>query len=416
MLRRLALVIVGLASALVVCGSGGAEAAPPLYVYEGAGCEGLAKLPQFEALIGRPVDGVVDFNDYTLTAPKALAQLNWQLGCWQSGRVRNIAISIGLKFNGMTMKSIVAGDMDAIAKQMGQALVAHGFRRAYIRLGWEMNGGWYGWGNTGALYAAAFNRLAPILKSGCPDCTIVFNPTIDADPTPELPGAANIGAMGLDVYATSWLGGKQTEPELWTNNLNGWQGIATIGSPYHSLPVVVPEFGVGSRSDGHGACSGKTATACDDPVYMADALAYFAHVNAAFVGYWDYDAGDYNSKISDGSRPHQAAAFLEVYGSAGMKALLHAMSAPFTTQTPPTVTCTNCHAALIQTAPSRWMICIQALDPHPSATVNWGQSTNADLYDPGGASPTTPIKALKTATSWTGVLTPGRPIVIAISQ
>jgi hypothetical protein len=299
---------------------------------------------------------------------------------------------------------------------MGQSLVSHGFPHAYIRLGWEMNGGWYGWGRTGATYAAAFNHLAPILKSGCPDCTIVFNPTIDSDPRPELPGAANIGAMGVDVYATSWLGGKQTEPALWTNNLNGWEGIAAIASIYRGLPIVFPEFGVGSRGDAHGACSEKTKTACDDPVYMADALAYFSKINAAFVGYWDYDAGDYNSKISDGSRPHEALAFLEVYGSPGMKALVNASAAPFTTQTPPAVTCTNCSAAVIQTAPGRWMISVLGVAGRPSATVSWGPSTHAELYDPSGASPTTPIKALGAAASWTGVLTPGRPMVIAMSQ
>jgi hypothetical protein len=397
---------------------------PLLYVYEGGGCTGLANLPKFRAMLGRQEDGIVDFNDFTETRANAALNADWALGCWK-GHVANVAYSVGLAFSNTTTAEVAAGLADAQYAHIGASLVSHGFPKAYVRLGWEMNGGWYPWGQKGATYVAAFNHVAPIIKARCPDCTIVFNPSAGIDPTREFPGPVNIGAMGWDDYVNSWnSGGAKDEPGLFAGDNAGpyWSfqsGYTSYSKNYYASlgsGPIVPEFGVGSRSDGHGACTGKTATACDDPYAMTAALSAFSAGGVKLVGYWDYNAGDYNSKISDGSRPHQALAFINVYGSAGMKAIFNAEALPFTTQTPPTVTCSSCHAAVIQNGPNHWMICILALDAHPSATVTWGKSTNANLYDPNSASPATPIRALRAATSWTGVLSPGKPLVIGLLQ
>ena len=60
-----------------------AATAPKLYVYEGTGGTGSANLPKFKGMLGRKVDRVVDFNEYTQTPPNALSNLNRLLGCWQ---------------------------------------------------------------------------------------------------------------------------------------------------------------------------------------------------------------------------------------------------------------------------------------------------------------------------------------------
>ncbi len=57
-----------------------------------------------------------------------------------------------------------------------------------------------------------------------------------------------------------------------------------------------------------------------------------------------------------------------------------------------------------------------AASPAPP-TVSWsGKNINSNVYNPAGASPTTPVKALSETSSWTGVLTPNQSIVIAVAQ
>ena len=398
-----------------------ARAAPLLYVYRGAGCTGLAALPQFEAMLGRKVDGVVDFNDYTKNPDDAVANLNWQLGCWQ-GHGRKLAISIGLAFNGLSTADIVAGKGDVMFQKMGAALVSHGFGSADVRLGWESNGGWYRWGRTGAVYAAAFDRAARVLKAtrGA-HFTVWYNPAAGMEMNDEQPTAED--GFALDEYANSWnSGGAKTEPGLWKGDLDGWWGFRTLGEwPKAGLPTAVPEFGVGSRGDGHGACTETAATACDDPYFLSAALEQADRVHARFVGYWDYNAGDYNSQVSSGERPGEAAVLMRTYGSPNLKAILAAHSGPLTGGVAPHVTCTDpsgavaCQFAAIQMGPSRWDVVAWAGAAHRSVVLSWsGRTATAHLYAP--ASGTGVSRALGAANRAEVAFHAGDEYVVAIQQ
>lgn len=398
------------------------QAAPLLYVYRGAGCTGVAALPQVEAMLGRRVDGVVDFNDYTLPPASAVANLKWQLGCWQGAGRSKIAISIGLAFNGLSTADIAAGKGDATFAQMGAVLVAHGFAAADIRLGWESNGGWYAWGRKGATYATAFDRAAKILKATRgSNFTVWYNPAAGMEMNNELPTAED--GMAHDWYANTWnSGGAAREPGLWTGNLTGWWGFNGLGTwPRASLPTAIPELGVGSRSDGHGACMGTDATACDDPSFLISALAQATKVGVRFVGYWDYDAGDYNSQVSSGERPGEAAVLIQTYGGVNTRAILANRARPHATRPAPALTCTDpagavaCHAVSIQTAPSHWDIVAWAGSAHRSAKLSWsGKTLNANLYKPAGG--TGVARALGPASSVTVAFKGGDQIIVGIQQ
>jgi len=398
-----------------------ARATPQLFVYVGAAPKWINSIYQFRAFLGRQEDGIVEFNNYGLTRANAALNADGGLGAWQDVGVKNISYAVGLAFADTTIEQVAAGVADAQYAYIGKSLVSHGFPNAYVRLGWEMNGGWYAWGQKGATYVAAFNHVAPIIKANCPGCTIVWNPAMTIDPTPEMPGVANVGAVGPDVYSTGYASaGVQTEPALWNDNYNygagGIKGLTQMGAPYNKLPIAIPEFGVGSSDSGEGACHSTGVNDCDDGVYMTDALAYFDSIGAAYVGYWDYDAGDANTKISDGSRPHEALAFLNEFGSAAMKAIFNAHAATFTDQPPPTFTVVNCHAIAFQNAPGHFMAVVWADDAWPSASVSWSAGSNANVYNPSSATPTAVVQALGAAKTWTGVLKPGQPIVIGISE
>ncbi|MHB8286706.1 MAG: glycoside hydrolase family 26 protein [Caulobacteraceae bacterium] len=325
-----------LATAALSAFAATAQAAPLVYVYKGSGCTGVAALPAFRNLLSRQEDGVVDFGTYGTgtSMASATSEASWALGCWQ-GKVKNIAYSVGMAFSDATTAQIGTGKADAFFTAMGASLVSHGFPNAYVRLGWEMNGSWYPWGGLGATYVTAFNKAAVDLKKGCPNCKIIWNPVSGGNaPSSEFPGVSNIDVIGDDEYASSWnSGGVTVEPGLFgtatTGDYGGAWGFISyrpgsrafyVGTATGQKPYAIPEMGVGSRSDGHGACTSTTATGCDDGVFMADELA--SATAAQFIGFWDYNAGDYNSQFSDASRPTEALAFLQAEGSSYLQAYL----------------------------------------------------------------------------------------------
>ena len=313
-----------------------------LYVYKGAGCTGRSALPSFETFIGRKVDGVVDFIDYTNTWSQLQGEASWAIGCW-AGDGRKLALSVPLSvanYQSQTGSSqfadIAAGRMDSYYTLIATSLVAHGFANAQIRLGWEENGSWYPWSaaKNPAQFQAAFAHVYALFKATPGSAfTVWFNPTLgyqQSQPSTDFPGVSHVDGMAWDVYANTWGNpAATTEPALYNGMLTQGWGINAIGTGgfYGQLPAAVPEFGVGSRGDGHGAPDGSVANGGDDPLFMTNALKYFVSKQVRLIGYWDYNAGDYKSMISDGSRPKEATAFLEQLGTMQVQAALAGVDA-----------------------------------------------------------------------------------------
>ncbi len=403
---------------------------PPLFVYEGAGCTGVNNLPQFRAFLGRQEDGATDFTDYTSTPAHWVTETTgWELGCWQ-GQVKNLSLRIPLAFDDPSpvgkLSDVAAGKLDSYYTAVGNSIVSHGFPNAYLALGWEENGNWYPWTAvwSEANFHAAFAHIYKILKAIPGNhFTIWFNPTIGWEASvvgSDYPGTANLDGVAWDVYADTYLSaGAAKEPTLWNNEYSDSYGIDSIGPGLHgffgNLPTAVPEFGVGSRGDGHGAPDGTVVNGGDDPYFMTNALTYFAKQKVKYVGYWDYNAGDYNSKISDGSRPKEALAFLKVFGSPNQIAIFTEHATPFTTKNALAVTATNCNAVAHQTGPKHWEIVVWATEAHPTGTVTWvGNTLNADLYD--ASRGTSPIKGLGKVNSYSFVIPPNHPFIIAVQE
>jgi hypothetical protein len=53
--------LIALAAAALVAAPGAARANPLAFVYKGAGCDGKNRLPRYQGVIGRKLDGVSDF-------------------------------------------------------------------------------------------------------------------------------------------------------------------------------------------------------------------------------------------------------------------------------------------------------------------------------------------------------------------
>lgn len=196
---------------------------------------------------------------------------------------------------------------------LAQALVAAGESSAYLRLGWEFDGGWYAWSATTpaaeASYAAYFAQIVTAMRAvpGA-NFSFVWNPDVaafnDAPYNVALayPGNAYVNVIGLDTYDQSWAS-PQTPANAWNQTtlptLNLAHGFATGKGE----PLAFPEWGLAIRGDGHGLG--------DDPSYVANMLA-FMHTPAndvTYESYFNFDVPGQVDAITDGNFPNSLAAF-----------------------------------------------------------------------------------------------------------
>ncbi len=300
-------------------------AAPALYVYGGNGCNVAAQNAALRNMLGRKEDGGVVFIDYSQTPGYAYSNADYGLGCYK-GQEPNIALSVPLGFvkpstgefgltkGAYTLADVAAGKLDAFFAHVAQSAVSHGFPKAHMRLGWEMNGNWYVWAAHGreATFNAAFCHVKSVMQSAAPSARFTFwlNPTTNGDATGEMPSCISPVDSGVawDQYESWWTThGAKMAPVTWSNALLSWWGIDSIASWGGSARHAVPEFGVGAPVD----ASGRTST--DAAAFMASLLAYDAAHGAEFMGLWDSNSA-YAGRISDGSKPGEALELLKVYG------------------------------------------------------------------------------------------------------
>jgi hypothetical protein len=392
-----------------------------LGVYKGAGSTGLAAMPQFTGMLGRPVDLVMEFVDYTSTWANAVSACGWALGCWR-GHVPNVCLSIPLtvQAGGDTLQQltdVASGKMDAYFASMAQSCVSNGFTAPYLRPGWEGNGGWYGWcaANRPSHYIAAFQRFVTVVRKALPNCRIVFCPALYMQgiyPDQFYPGDSYVDVIGVDAYNKAQTETKSGSAQ-WAQVGNypwGVNQVITFANQ-HGKPHAFPEWGTGNTSPPDPLKGG------DDAYFMSEMVSL--HQDAEFGCYWDYVAPDFNGMLSDGSKPLSAAVMINAFGSAGFQAIKGAYAAAFTSETPPVLTVTNCYAVPIQNAPKHWLVAVWQADGVPvvNASVAWAKKPiNANLYDPASKTPATPVQALGQATSVSLNLTPGQLQVIAIAE
>ena len=298
-----------------------ASPAAATFFYKGAGCTGLAALPQFEKFIGRKVDGVADFVSYNSWSDMQSA-LNWGLGCWQ-GHGYKLSLGMPMFPNGTVngLQNEAAGAYNAQFVQLANTLVSHGFGDAYIRVGWEFNGNWYPWtaANSPTQWAQSYRQIVMAMRS-VPGAKFkfVWNPALypqNVTPSQAYPGDDVVDVIATDAYNVSWDAGYLNTYSRWNSVDNDPWGVAQLVSfaAAHKKPVAFPEWGTGTRSDGHGGG--------DDPVFINNMANIIKQNNVAYQSYWDYPASDYNAQLSNGQYPNAAAAFLKNFGTLSLPTL-----------------------------------------------------------------------------------------------
>jgi hypothetical protein len=295
-----------------VAGTAAGEAR--LGAYLGGGCDGAKRLPAFTQWLGRAPDLASDFFDRSGWGQLASSSA-WSARCWKrTGLPASFAVPMLPNGPGYSLADGAAGLYDEAFRGIARTLVKEGHPDAILRLGWEFNGGWYPWAAASdpAAWVAYFRRIVTVMR-GEPGARFRFDwcPTLGRQsirPDTVYPGDDVVDFIGLDVYNQSWAKPAPTPEQRWNELLDQPYGLRWHRdfAAAHTKPVSFPEWGTGTRPDGHGGG--------DDPYFIGKMADWIASGNTAYQVYWDYTAGDYNGRLSDGRQPGAAAAFRERFG------------------------------------------------------------------------------------------------------
>jgi hypothetical protein len=284
-----------------------AQTDAPLGIYGGAGCDGVKAFNTFSTWLGRRPPRALDFMSWASLRENS----PWSMNCWKAAGVKDMTYSLPMlpEDGSATLAQGAAGEFDELFRTFATSLVERGYPRAVIRIGWEFNGEWYAWAASKdpQSWIAYWRRIVGVMRS-VPGAQFKFDWCPGNGWTTFLaqdayPGDDVVDIIGMDVYNQTW-NPNATTPELrWNDQVNGRHGLKWHAefAAAHGKPISFPEWGTGTRQDGHG--SG------DDPLFIEQMAEWIASHNVAYHNYWDYAHPHFNGKLSNGAQPLSGAAF-----------------------------------------------------------------------------------------------------------
>jgi hypothetical protein len=234
-----------------------------------------------------------------------------------------------------TLAQGAAGDENSNFVAIARNLVSLGFGNAILRPGWEFDvAGGYPWEVSNVTDAANFatywqNIVTAMRSVPGADFKFLWSPagfqSLSWNISDAYPGNAYVDYVSFDVYDWSWNGTifPQADPnnsatvaqskDVFNQYLTDPEGLNWLASfaQAHSKPIVIPEWAVDSRTDGHGLG--------DDPTFINDFYNWFTTNNVAWVVYFVDDVADNNKQgidflLTDGHFPNSLAAFESDFG------------------------------------------------------------------------------------------------------
>jgi hypothetical protein len=234
-----------------------------------------------------------------------------------------------------TLAEGAAGDENSNFVSIAENLVSLGFGNAILRPGWEFDGTWFPWtvqSNADATnFATYWQQIVTAMRS-VPGANFKFlwspsgGQSLSWNINNAYPGNSYVDYVSEDIYDWSWdssifppsgnpndtataaqsnavFNELLTEPE-------GLNWLASFAQE-HNEPIVIPEWAVTIRSDGHGLG--------DDPTFINNMYNWFVVNHVAWVIYFTDNAADNESQgidflITDGNFPNSLAAFKSDFG------------------------------------------------------------------------------------------------------
>jgi len=295
----------------------GAAQATEIGAYRGPGCDGREKMHVFEVFVGRKVERTVDaLNQESWAEMKS--SIPWITKCWRGSDIElTLSVPMLPKDGEGTLAEGAAGAYDAIFIMTARALIQNGHADAVIRIGWEFNGDWMPWTamHDPGSYKAYFRRIVGIMRDApgqkfkfewCPN-----HGRKAMDPTHAWPGDDVVDIIGMDVYAETWGVENKSPQERFQYYLDQPFGLKWHRdfARQHGKPISYPEWGAGTRPDGHGVG--------DDPVFIEGMADWFKEAEPLYQSYWDVQAWDYNAQMSNEQFPEASAMFKRRFGADG---------------------------------------------------------------------------------------------------
>jgi beta-mannanase len=346
--------------------SSAAVGSSSLGVYRGAAAPDRVRA--YESWLGRSVGWAVDF--VPRDSWDKIEDPGWLTSGWH-GSPYHLSLTVPmLPDTGGTLDDGASGAYDAHFVTLARNLVGAGYGDATIRLGHEFNGGWYRWSAAGkeAAFASYWRHVVDAMRS-VPGQHFTFDWCVSAgtwgtDVAAAYPGDAYVDYVGLDVYDQDWGSGWQSPVTRWqdlVSQLYGLQWQKDFAAA-HGKRMSLPEWGVVTRTDGHGGN--------DDPYFIQQMYAWISANDYAYTAYFEFNAPDGDHELAGSEFPNASAAFRQLFGAAPA-------AAPTTTVAPPP-------------APA-------ASPPAPTTTAAAPATTTAAATPTPPAAPATPAPVTTTA-------------------
>jgi hypothetical protein len=196
---------------------------------------------------------------------------------------------------------------------LAHTLISAGESNAYLRLGYEFDGGEYAWSATDptseANFAAYFRQIVSAMRS-VPGAAFrfVWNPDASAfiaqgySVQAAYPGSAYVDVIGLDAYDESWAT-PQTPAATWGQALYPEFTDALQFAQSEGRPLAFCEWGLAIGADGHGLG--------DDPLFVNNMIAWMQNPGdeVTYESYFDFDSDGTNSQITSGQFPASLGTF-----------------------------------------------------------------------------------------------------------
>ena len=244
---------------------------------------------------------------------------SWQLGPWSTWVAakpgRTLIYSVEPFPSGISgsLDACSAGTYNAHYVRLSQNLVANKLSTSQIRFAWEQNGNWFPWAAAGheAAYVGCFQQFVKSMRSVTGSSfKYVWNPNIGPGATPSentYPGDTYVDLIGPDSYDSSWIADTYPYPSIcdnmcrlnrqktvWNYTLTGNHGLNWFSTfaKSHGKQLVIPEWGIDDRPDGHGGL--------DDAYYIQQMHDFIMNPlnNVAWHVYFDVNATDGKHQVS----------------------------------------------------------------------------------------------------------------------
>jgi hypothetical protein len=325
-----------LLAAAVAMQSLASRADPQLSAYRWDTPAGPANIDGFSQWLGTPVTVASVFHGES--AWSEIEGQDSQLSAWaqwvQGQHGRNLTIAIGMFPPGGSLSSCANGSYDAHWRKLADNLAYHRLHWAYLRLGWEMDGGSRAWSaqpgsGREARYARCFRRIVQVMRQEQPanQWKFVLNTAMTWTSKSYLeaiwPGDAHVDVVAMSFYDESWAANTYPYPSTCgancraTRQQNAWNAnslklfVMRDFTDAHGKKLALAEWGVLSRPDGHGGG--------DNPDFIRKTYEFIVDPasNVAFHTYFDVSiSGGIDARLTDAAAGDDPAGATRLANSA----------------------------------------------------------------------------------------------------